>query len=402
VAVGGETNAGWLVTRNGSSWTARKAPLPAGAATGAAANTYLSSVACPSSTSCVAVGGYTDAAQHQQGLLLTRSGTSWTAVRAPRPAGAETVGVESVACPAVSSCVAAGGYLDSSSHSFGLLFYGHGSSWKALKVPLPANALPDQAFNGTQLISVACGSASSCTAVGYYAGPEGAQLGLILSGHGSTWKAVEAPPAAKGDYGILTAVTCPTAATCVAAGAAQDKPLFETGHGTSWVPGTAKMPAGADSLPLPELNSIACSSAKACTAVGEYLNPQNNSIGLLVSGYGSAWASAKMPLPAGARTTPGPQLNSVACRKVCVAAGYYTDSSGNGQVALVTRHGASWVAARAPLPANALAVRAGQQGSYGPPNVFDITCVSATVCAAAGYYPVKPGKMEGLLLAGPA
>jgi hypothetical protein len=57
-----------------TAWTGRKAPLPAGARpTDQFAS--LDSVACPSATACVAVGGYYDSTETNQGLLVPRHPT---------------------------------------------------------------------------------------------------------------------------------------------------------------------------------------------------------------------------------------------------------------------------------------------------------------------------------------
>ena len=167
-------------------WTATEAPLPAGAA-GLGPGGGLGSVACPSASSCVATGGYSDSSGNKQSLLLTGSGTSWTAAEAPLPADAD-VGTDpepepdlnSVACPSASSCVVAGLYTDESSASLqGLLLTGSGTSWTATETPLPAGADP-----GAGLWSVACPSASSCVAVGSYTDSSGNGQGLLVSGTG--------------------------------------------------------------------------------------------------------------------------------------------------------------------------------------------------------------------------
>jgi len=61
----------------------------------------------------LADGAYTDSAGVRQGLLVTRSGTSWTATPAPLPASAEVntyARLSSAACPSAASCVAVGDY----------------------------------------------------------------------------------------------------------------------------------------------------------------------------------------------------------------------------------------------------------------------------------------------------
>ena len=86
-------------------------------------------MACPSASSCVAAGDYTDSSGNGQGLLVTGSGTSWTAAEAPLPANAAAdpvAGLGSVACPSASSCVTAGVYDDSSGNRQGLLVTGSG------------------------------------------------------------------------------------------------------------------------------------------------------------------------------------------------------------------------------------------------------------------------------------
>ena len=162
-----------------TTWTAAQAPLPANAD-----HTFaqLSSVACPSASACTAVGSYTGSAGWR-GLLLAKSGSSWTATQAPLPAGAAAdpyATPKSVACASASACAAVGVYQDSSDSQQGLLLTGSGSSWTAAKAPLPAGAAANP---GTTLGSVACNSASaSCVAVGSYQDASGNSQGVLLTG----------------------------------------------------------------------------------------------------------------------------------------------------------------------------------------------------------------------------
>ena len=147
------------------------------------------SVACPSASSCVAAGSYYDSSGNEQALLVTGSGTSWTAAEAPLPANAaadRSAVLDSVACPSASSCVAAGDYADSSGNGQGLLVTGSGTSWTAAEAPLPANAAADP---DAGLGSVACPSASSCVAAGYLhrllgqqTGAAGYRVGYVVDG----------------------------------------------------------------------------------------------------------------------------------------------------------------------------------------------------------------------------
>ena len=380
-----------------TGWTAGEAPLPANAAANPDAGLF--SVACPSASSCVAAGLYTDSSGGEQELLVTGSGTSWTAAEAPLPANAAAnpgVGLGSVACASVSSCVAAGEYPDSSGNGQGLLVTGSGTSWTAAEAPLPANA----AANPVVILgSVACPSASSCVAAGNYGVLGGLGRALLVTGSGTSWTAVEAPlpaNAALNTVGSLFSVACPSASSCVAAGGYVDSSgngqgLLVTGSGTSWTAAEAPLPANAVGA---RLITIACPSVSSCVAAGGYTDSSGNGQGLLVTGSGTSWTAAEVPLPANAAANPDVQLFSVACPSAsfCVAAGTYTDSSGGQQELLVTGSGTSWTAAEAPLPANAAA--------NTDAVLSTIACPSASSCIAAGKYTDSSGNEQGLLVTG--
>jgi hypothetical protein len=251
-------------------------------------------VKCPAATQCTAVGTYSDASFHTQGLLLTGSGSSWTATEAPLPADVNTgdprVSISSVACSSSSLCTAVGTYNDQSGAPQGLLLTGSGTSWAATKAPLPPP--PPGKVNGIDLHlrSVTCPAASECTAAGSRDNGNGSGLAFLLTGAGSSWTATQAP-----------------------------------------LPGNAGMGP-------PFLPSVACASAAACLAVGEYQTASGNVAGLLISGAASSWSAIVAPVPSNAGTSTA-QEQAVACAKsasACVAVGYYRDKSGNDQGLLLT------------------------------------------------------------------
>ena len=223
LAVGGYVDSssdrqGLLEMLSGGSWTPVKAPLPSDAA--ANPNVYLTSAACASATSCTAAGYYSDTSGNIQGLLEILSGGTWTPVEAPLPANSAAnpeVFLDSVACPSSSSCVATGNYLDASSHFQGLLEVLSGTSWTPVTAPLPTDASsnPD-----TQLLSVACAAASSCVAAGDYLNTPSTAHALLEFLSGTTWSSSEAPvPSAIDNTGSdLETVTCASSSSCVAVG----------------------------------------------------------------------------------------------------------------------------------------------------------------------------------------
>jgi Cutinase len=324
---------GLLIAGSGTSWTATQAPVPGNAATNPGVS--INSVACPSAAFCAAVGTYTDSSGQQQGLLLTGSGSSWKATQAPLPSNAAaTPGpyLSSVACESAASCVAVGNYLDSSSRGQGLLITWSGTSWAPIESPAPGGAP-----GGAGLQSVAC-SASVCAAAGLYSDGSSA-FGLLVSGSGSTWTAAEAPlpaDAAADPSPNITSMTCPAASTCVAVGSYDASSgstftwqgLLLTGLGSSWTAAKSPLPAGA--ADSPDLTSVACGSASACVVTGSYDDSSSTAHGVLLTGSGSSWTIVSPPVPANALPANQTEFfNASACpsASTCVIAGEYTDSS---------------------------------------------------------------------------
>jgi hypothetical protein len=384
-----------------SSWTARKAPLPAGAAAGSSLGVAIDGVACPPVTAaaavCVVVGGYPDAAGNHQLVLLSGQRAAWSASKAPLPAGADTKPprgypvptVTSLACPLASVCVAVGYYTGPSSTSAGLLLSMHGSSWVATQAPLPANAAstPDAALGG-----VACPSATNCAAVGDYGDSASTGGGLLVSGHGSSWTGSDASlPVDAGSSVALDALACQSATMCVAVGQYTDSSgrqqgLLLTGHGPSWAATQAPLPAGAATNPLAGLYDVACPSATTCVVAGGYTDSAGNQQVLLLSGHGSAWTATRAPLP------PGAGITSIACPSaaMCVAVGESAAAAGAEQGLLLTGHGSSWTATAAPLPPGA--------ASSTWAGLSAVACPSTMTCVATGFYLDSAGHQQGLLL----
>jgi hypothetical protein len=175
-------------------------------------------VTCPAASDCVTVGAYTDASGNSQPLIISGIGPSWTPVEGPLPGGATGNGVDAanldvVSCSSSANCVASGEYHDDQA----LLLTGSGTSWSAVDAALPPNN-----FDGeSRLVSAACQSAGQCFAVGHYWDAVTTQAGLTASGNGPSWTDAEGPlpPAASAaDAADLVSISCLPAATCVALG----------------------------------------------------------------------------------------------------------------------------------------------------------------------------------------
>lgn len=173
---------GALLTWNGTAWTASAAPVPPGVS--ANPGVTISTVSCAEPTGCAAAGDYTDSSGNQQGLLLTWDGASWTASKAPLPpdaAASPDVSVSSASCANAITCAAAGSYTDSAGNQQGLLVSWAGISWVGVRAPLPAGAAEKPT---PTLESMSCPSATDCVIAGLYFDSSNTAQGLLLSGPG--------------------------------------------------------------------------------------------------------------------------------------------------------------------------------------------------------------------------
>ena len=276
---------GLVLTGSGSSWQATEAPVPADAVTSSGAQ--LLSVACSSPSQCVIGGSYDVAGSggssaYEAGLILTGWGSSWTASPAPVPANADpntnNIGdlsyVDQVACPA-SGCVATGEYVVSSSNEQGMLLTQSGTSWTAVETPRSGVA------EGSEFLGLGCAPGAACTAWGIYDVAAAQPRVVVVTGSGSLWKATDIANAASWvGGGAQPDVACLSATVCTALDPYDATPgLLITGSGTTWTTTTAPLPSDAQSTGA-RLSAIACSSAQ-CVSVGSYYNSADDQEGLL-------------------------------------------------------------------------------------------------------------------------
>lgn len=375
---------GMLATGSGTSWASIESPLPANAA--ALSNVSLTSITCASATSCVAVGDYTDSAGYTDGLIVTGSGTTWTAIESPVPAGGDGAELTSVTCSSANSCVAVGTYGTASGPPYGgpLIVSGFGSSWTAAAV-----SSPQDAHDTIELSAVACGSATLCVATGSYYADSRTYQGLLVTGSGTSWTATKAAAPHGETSATLYSVACGSPTSCVAVGgyynSSDDLHGYTlSGARTSWSAAVAPVPRNGSQQDQDnfdsDLASVTCLSATSCTAVGDYYS-RGEYEGLLISGSGNSWAASEASTPSNMNST-GTALASVLCTSTseCIAMGVYDclnanpcngDSSFGSLPLAVVGSGTSWGNDIIPLPK--------ENGG-----LIAIACPSQTSCVAAG------------------
>ena len=168
-----------------------KAPVPTGAGPSNDAMELLNpltAVSCSTANDCAALGWFDKGgdkgdSETQRGLLLAEHGGTWKASAISLPGGANASGgvyLASVSCPAPGNCVAVG-YYASHGKTHGLIVRERGGKWqRATNAAVPKGAAP-ASDSHTFLNSISCGSATACTAGGYYRDHAGKTQGLLLS-----------------------------------------------------------------------------------------------------------------------------------------------------------------------------------------------------------------------------
>lgn len=350
-----------------STWHTQAVQLPANAA--ASKFSTLSSVACATPTECVAVGSYRNAANEDQGMLVSGSGSTWHAAAAPVPHGGK-VGpgtLQSVACAQGGPCVAAGWYTASTGYSAPLLLQGSGSHWQPVPVQAPASSIGSATLN-----SVTCAATLSCVAVGdYYNGQQ--DNDFLISG--PPWKPPTLSPLPEGSDGSEPAGT----AACLSAGhclvpVAYSTPGFSGERGEllsgyrTWTAVRLLVPPGGKTGSANSW-SVAC-SASSCLAGGWY-TAAGTERALTEAGQGTSWTPAAAPLPAAASGQS--TVFHVACASggLCAATGYY-QQSGNEEALLLSGNGTAMFQAPAPAPYD----------TYWDNGDYSVTCASAPVFAS--------------------
>jgi hypothetical protein len=411
------------VTPLSQGWTTTEAAVPAGSTDAA-----IDGVSCPAPGSCIAVGQYSDSSSYAYGVIETESGSTWTSLTAPQPAGAGTeadtnedseLGNEecgvifsctSVSCPTTTMCVAIGDYQDSSGTEYGLIETLSNGTWTPAAAPMPS----DHATGSDQqieLISVQCTSVSSCVVVGGYSVAGGGEAPLLLGYSNGTWTAETGTLPSDADTGTsadgaLVGLSCATSTACVAVGEYADTSgkqdaLTEVLTGTTWSNVVAPLPSNTgtdgDGNLAAVLIGVSCAAPGVCTSVGEYNNTTGGTLPLIETLASGAWTTQQGPDPSAAVPAPSsdePALASVSCpvSTWCVATGSYFDSAGHPHAVIDTFAGGAWSSKEAPEPSAVVFTGTGT-GSFLP----EVQCPTVSFCQATGDYSIGGSSIAGLI-----
>jgi hypothetical protein len=344
---------------------------------------------------------------------LAGAAPNWPAAKiVVLPTGAKGVPqgyLPALSCASVGNCVAGGAYTNAKGVSEGLLSNEISGVWRSpVTIIPPANAAANP---GLTVYASACGATGSCSAVGTYQDPSGADEGFTVSEVANVWRTALGVPlpanaVVTGQDAQLHSISCPSSGNCSAVGTynAKGTPLATTqGLVVNEVNGVWQrgdeihLPGGTNVNPFVALAQVACASAGNCSAVGSYIDNNGATHGLLVNEQASHWlAGTSMLLPGNASTFPDAFLSSVTCTSVgsCSAIGNYDNSSGDVEGLITSETSRVW------KRATALVMPSGAKVN---PHVFfygfnGISCSSTGNCSAGGQYTDASGHYQGFFV----
>ncbi len=342
---------GW----NGTSWS-----LAATANPKAQEKSSLADVACPTASSCRAVG-YDE--YRGRALFEKWNGSTWTITSSEIAERKPTA----IACSAGAFCFAAGEKADGSPYTVQV----------ALGIPSGSEQAPATPEGGSALklkaLSCPAGGVYTCTAVGTYS-KEGKTKPLIERHSESSeagWSLqASATTASEAE---LKDVSCPSTSECFAVGRegspTSPKPLVERWNGSSWSVQSSPLPSGKS---YASLSRVSCTSASACIATGNV--PASEGGGAYaVRWNGKEWSLASSGLASGAVDL------SCASSTFCIAAG-----NKEGKTLMQAWNGSEWATQSSPNP----------EGKT--PQLGAASCASTTYCSTVGFASFGEGEKATL------
>ena len=219
---------------------------------------FIAGVACASSTQCLAVG-HDPAGTGEAVALDPTTGEILSGQSVVTIAATGGVGLEGVACPSATLCVAVG---ENAAHSAGVAV----PLDPATGAVLGGQSVQDVTHKGI-LDSLSCPSLSQCVAVGWGASepsiavPIDPSTGAVSSG--------QSDQSISQGAAMLVGVTCPSSSACVAVGNDAGDP--SNGQAVPFDPTTGALRTGQSIQTLSgtgALNAVVCPTTSVCVTVG--------------------------------------------------------------------------------------------------------------------------------------
>ena len=253
----------------------------------------LTGVSCPTGNDCWAVGS----ASSDSGVVVatTDGGTSWSTQTLPstvtqNPPGSRIVRLSSISCPTSNNCWAVGA--TSTSSGVVVATTNGGKTWR---IQFTSSGLSGTDVGGLYTLNgIWCPTSSNCWSVGGTSSNSG--VVIATSDGGGTWKPQNLP----GGVSTLSSVSCSTSSQCSATGASSSRVgvvVSTTDGGATW--GLEMLPSAiTQALPSGHygLNGVSCLT-KSCVAVGA--TSSNSGVVLSTMDGGTTWSAPTLPGAAG-------------------------------------------------------------------------------------------------------
>jgi hypothetical protein len=322
---------------------------------------------------CMAAGPAANSFSTPVSLAESWNGKTWNVQKAPNLPGAVPSGLLGVSCTRPSNCMAVGLTGTDNSPRYALVAeHWNGNSWNITPVPNPPGMTA-----GGGLGSVSCTATSACMAIGAYSNSSSPFQPLSERWNGTRWSVVPMPHPPGALATLLQSVACTSATACTTVGFAINASgtpvtVAERWNGTRWSNQPTPNPAGTQGA---QLLGVDCTGASACTAVGAGIDSNGDPVGPTLAEHwnGTKWRIQPTPNPP---APGGGALTGVACPSpsACTAVGASVDATGHGLATLAERwNGTRWSIQHTPDPAGVQGVR-----------LEGVACTSRSACTAVG------------------
>jgi hypothetical protein len=362
----------------------------------------LFAVTCTGTANCLAGGEYINSAGHEQPMVVSGSGGTWSGARAialPHTSYAKSGEglINGLTCTSAGNCVAVG-YIGT---QMGAAGDGRGfidtevrGTWRKALIPAEPTGASAEAYG--EFNSVACSGPGSCAAVGFYLNASHGAVPAAqteLSGRWQVATGITLPSnAASGGaaFAILSSVQCPQSGFCVAVGsykttANQIQAMRVTQSGGHWGQAVeVGAPANAAASPAAALASISCATPTTCVAVGSYATKGGDTASMITTMASGEWSATNgiSSVPSNAAANSQPALFGISCQpKFCQALGGYISTSGSHLWMVIGAAGGHWGTAQQITPPLNAATGAAQQGYP-----YAVSCTASAWCSAVGTY----------------
>lgn len=302
--------------------------------------------------------------------------------------------VTNVSCPKPGNCTAAGRYFDGSELQSFVVTETNGAWGNATRL-----LLPDPAAVHSTLLSLSCGGAGNCVAVGLY-GTASVTAGFYTVEDHGDW--VSSTSTSGGTtFSQASAVSCTRGDNCAVGGSQFDHSTTPSGPDQPFL---VDEKSGAWGLPQPVsglrvlhavqgiVDSVSCASPGDCAVLGSYLDDANKSQLFVADERAGGWGQAQQ-LPGTAALGDlafGAGTLSCAAAAHCAAGGVYEVTPGNEQLLVSDEVNGSW------QPARQVRIPVGKN-ELVQTFVNEMSCAAAGSCVAVGSY-ISDGTSHALVV----